>query len=236
MKEIEQNLGNDEAKEQYNAYRGKTNEIHDVISNGIKIRSKCDWYEFGEKSNKFFLTLEKRRATQNIVHKVLSNEREITDLSKINTHIYQFYQHLYNEKQNVSEDSICNFLNDLIVPSLTMEQSLSCKGNLKEKGIYNSLISFENNKSPGSDGLTKEFYCTFWDDIKGTFMKLLKESKQLKCLYASQRQAIVKLLEKPNKDKRHISNWRPMSLLNFDLKIISKSLATRVKKISFKSN
>ena len=58
LKELEQNLGNDEAKEQYNACRRKINEIYDEISNGIKISSKCDWYEFGENSNKFFLTLE----------------------------------------------------------------------------------------------------------------------------------------------------------------------------------
>ena len=61
-------------------------------------------------------------------------------------------------------------------------------------------------------------------------MKSLKESK-LKCFCASQRQAIIKLLEKPNKDKRYISNWRPISLLNFDLKMIWKSLATRVRKV-----
>ena len=137
-------------------------------------------YEFGEKSSKFFLTIEKLCATQNTVRKVLSNEQEITDLSKINTHIYQFYQQLYMEKQNISEDSICNFLNDITVPSFTTEQSLSCEGNLTEKEIYNSLIGFENNRSPGNDGLTKEFYYTFWDDIKDTFMKSLKESKKLK--------------------------------------------------------
>ena len=93
------------------------------------------------------------------------------------------------------------------------------------------MISFENNKSPGNDGLTKEFYCTFWDDIKDTFMKSLKESKKLKYFCASQQQAIIKLLEKPNKDKRYIPNWRPLSLLNFELKMISKSLATRVTKV-----
>ena len=131
---------------------------------------------------------------------MLSNEQEITDLSKIDTHIYQFCQHLSNEKQNTSGDSICKFLNDLTVPSLATEQSLSCEGNLTEKEIYNSSIRFENNKSPGNDGLTKEFYCTFWDDIKDTFMKSLKESKQLKYLCVSQRQAIIKLLQKPNKD------------------------------------
>ena len=128
---------------------------------------------------------------QNIVREVLSNEQEITDLSKINTQIYQFYQHLYMEKQNISEDSICNFLNDITVPSLTTEQSLSCEGNLTEKEIYNSLISFENNKSSGNYGLTKEFYCTFWDDIKDTFMKSLKESKKLKLFCASQQQVII---------------------------------------------
>ena len=42
---------------------------------------------------------------------------------------------------------------------------------------------------------------------------------------------MIKLLEKPNKDKRYISNWRPVSLLNFDSEIVSKSLATRVKKV-----
>ena len=60
LTESEQNLSNDEAKEQYNAYRDEINEIYDEISNSIKIRSKCDWYEFGKKSNKFFLTIEKR--------------------------------------------------------------------------------------------------------------------------------------------------------------------------------
>ena len=55
LKELEQNLSNDEAKEQYHAYRGEINEIYDEISNGIKIRSKCDWYKFGERFNKFFL-------------------------------------------------------------------------------------------------------------------------------------------------------------------------------------
>ena len=62
-------------------------------------------------------------------------------------------------------------------------------------------------------------------------MKSLKESKQLKHLCALQPQAIIKRLEKPNKDKRYISNWRTISLLNFDLEIISKSLATRVKNV-----
>ena len=69
---------------------------------------------------------------------------------------------------------MCNFLNDLTVSSLTKEQSVSSKRNLTEPEI---LISFENNKSSGSDGLTKEFHSNIWDDITETFMKSLKKSK-----------------------------------------------------------
>ena len=98
---------------------------------------------------------------------------------------------------------------------------LSCEGNLTEQEICKSLTSFKNNKSSGNDGLTKEFYCWFWNDIKDIFMKSLCEPKKLKQLCFSQRQVIIKLLKKPNKDKRYVANWKPISLLNFDLKSIS---------------
>ena len=48
-------------------------------------------------------------------------------------------------------------------------------------------------------------------------------------LSASQKQAVIKMLEKKDKDKRFIKNWSPISLLNTDTKIISKVLSTGIK-------
>ena len=45
-------------------------------------------------------------------------------------------------------------------------------------------------------------------------------------LSISQRQAVMKLLEKKDRDKRYTKNWRPISLLNIDTKIISTAFAT----------
>ena len=51
-------------------------------------------------------------------------------------------------------------------------------------------------------------------------------------LTTSQRQAVITLVEKKGKDKRYIKNWRPISLLNVDAKIISKVMANRLKNVT----
>ena len=68
------------------------------------------------------------------------------------------------------------------------------------------MISFANIKSPGNDRFTKEFCNTFWQDVRDIFINSLQESKLLKYLCISQGQAIIKLLEKRNKDKRYDLN------------------------------
>ena len=54
-------------------------EIYDHIAEGIRIRSKCDWYEHGEKSTKFFLNLEKQRGSQNAIKILFIDDKEITE-------------------------------------------------------------------------------------------------------------------------------------------------------------
>ena len=46
--------------EYYLRYKLRLEEIYEITANGVKIRSKCDWYEYGEKSSKFFINLEKK--------------------------------------------------------------------------------------------------------------------------------------------------------------------------------
>ena len=57
----------------------------------------------------------------------------------------------------------------------------------------------------------------FWDDLKEIFVNSLREAKEIGHLSTSQRQAIIKIIEK-NRDKRFIRNWRLIFLLNVDSK------------------
>ena len=94
--------------------------------------------------------------------------------------------------------------------------------------LEDTLSKMSTGKSPGNDGLTIEFYKFFWDDLKDTLFDSYRYSKAVGELSTSQRQAIIKLIEKRDKDKRFIQNWRPISLLNVDTKILSKSIAHRL--------
>ena len=115
---------------------------------------------------------------------------------------------------------IKNFLSHINIPKLSEDKRKLCEEDLTEKDLCDSLKSMQNDKSPGNDGLTKEFYETFWNELKETFIDFVSETKEKGHLGTSQRQAVISLIEKKDKDKRFIQNWRPISLLNVDLKIV----------------
>ena len=79
LKNLESNSNFEENRKLYNHYKNDLENIYDYIADGIKIKSKCEWYEHGEKSTKFFLDLDKKRGVQNRVRKLIVKDKEITD-------------------------------------------------------------------------------------------------------------------------------------------------------------
>ena len=216
---------------QYIEYKERLNTIYSKKVNGIRIRSKCDWYDSGKKSTKFFLNLEKSRSSQGVVRSILKNEIGVKHQSEINNKLYKFYKNLSKENLNTSKEAISSFLENINLPTISNEQALECEGIISETELLKALKSMKNDKSPGNDGITKEFYEFFWDDIKNSLSNSIK-----KCFISgeqstSQKQAVIKLIEKKDRDKRLIKNWRPISLLNIDTKLISKVIAIRLKKV-----
>ena len=97
--------------------------------------------------------------------------------------------------------------------------------------LFEALKGIPNNKFPRNDGLIKEFYETFWDELKDSFINSIKLAYQTKALSTSKRQTVIKLIEKKDLDKTLLKNCRPISLLIVDLKIISKEFASRLKTV-----
>ena len=89
LKLLEKNLSNEENQCLYGKWKRDLEEIYDNIVKGIRIRSRCQWYQEGEKSAKFFLNLEKCNGMQSQVRKIIVND--ITDPFIILNKIRNFY-------------------------------------------------------------------------------------------------------------------------------------------------
>ena len=166
-----------------------------------------------------------------MVRKLEVNGKEICDQAKINDEIKIFFEEAFKCHNGKSFTNLSNILNSIDLPCLTNEQKDFCEIELGEKELFNALKSMPNNKTPGNDGLSKEFYEAFWNELKDPLLKSFYHAKTYKEFSTSQRQAVIKLLEKKDRDKRLIKNWRPISLLNTDLKIFSKALAAKLKSV-----
>ena len=74
---------------------------------------------------------------------------------------------VFNERQDVSEHDINNVLNTISkFPQLSTEEFLECEKCIREKELFEALKNMPNVKHPGNDGHTKEFFGTFWSEVK----------------------------------------------------------------------
>ena len=177
IKNLEQTIINEDKFNEYKTAKGELENFYDNIATGVKIRSKCDWYQYGEKSTKYFLNLEKQKAVNGTVKKIIKNDIEITDQLKIQHELRIFYEQLFKKTIGNANSKIVSFLDNISLPVINNDFFNLCENDLTEDELLISLKSMQNNKTPGNDGLTKEFYETFWNEIKYIFLKSPKQAK-----------------------------------------------------------
>ena len=132
----------------------------------------------------------------NQVRTLLCGEKEVIDKHKINQELECFYKNLFTENSEFQKEDINAYLGKINISILTEEQSQTCEGPITEPELLNAIKSIPNNKSPGNDGLTNQFYETFWEEIKILLCNSITKTYQNGELKTSQRQAVIKLIEK----------------------------------------
>lgn len=166
------------------------------------------------------------------MRKLTVNDRTITDNGAIMNELQSFYQDLYMKKERYCTDlpkKKKKFFKD--IPKLSEESKESCEGKLTISECFEVLKTLENNKTPGNDGLTAEFYKVFWPLVGKILVDCLNYSHEHGELSTTQKQAVITLIEKKDRDRSLIKNWRPISLINVDAKIGSKAIAYRLEKV-----
>ena len=142
------------------------------------------------------------------------------------------YQNLYSSQNpQVDDPRFKKFFQNEMIKTLDNKLKERCEGLLTDSECRYALKDFQKNKSPGTDGLTAEFYSFFWDLLSSTMINSFNYGFVKGELSISQRQGIIRLFPKKNKNLSLLKNWWPISLLNVDYKIATKALALSLRKV-----
>jgi len=201
---------------------------------GAMLRSKAKYYEVGEKPTRFFCNIEKRNYVAKTMKRLVVNNTEICNQMKILEQQKLYYHNLYSTKMVDDEytEAACNFfLKTENIKPLTSAQSNQCEGLIQSSEVKQVLKGMGNNKSPGSDGFTAEFYKFFFSDLGHFLVRSLNYAYKCGELSITQKQGVITCLPKGNKPRELLKNWRPISLLNVDYKILSGVMARRMKEV-----
>ena len=203
--------------------------LEEETRKSIMIRAKEQELKYDERPTKYFFQKDKQIKIQKHIDTIFKDDNDANEELKskkaIMTEIEVFYQNLYKVEE-IDEKQLDENLKH-IKNKLDSEDRQLLNKPITTKEIEKAIKEMKEGKSPGEDGLTKEFYEHFFDILREELCELYNNMVLSRKQPESQKNAIVKLLFKKG-DHRKLKNWRPISLLNVDYKILSKIMTTRL--------
>ena len=225
----EQSYIDDVTKKEYLRIESALDDLYKRECKGASVRSRVKWLEKGEKNTKYFMRLEKNNAQKRNITRLRKGNKIITKRAQILNEVVSFYEKLYASKQ-VQKENMEEYFESSNVSKLTESDKKLCEGLLTYSECREAVFKMSKNKAPGGDGLSLEFYQEFWNDIEFMLVNALNENFCNKVMSKTQRLGIITLIHKKG-ETEDLNNWRPITLLNYDYKIMAAVLANRLHKV-----
>ena len=218
--------------DEYSLRKTKLDSHYEEEAKGSMIRSRCQQIHESEKPTKYFLNKEKTNYNIKHIRTLKHNGSHVSDPQKILDLQKDYFSKIYTANNHVSKDFQAEtnlYLNKANIPMVSNDSRTLCDLPITLEEVKTAVKSMANNKSPGPDGIPTEFYKIFWSQIGESVYRSFTLAYELGQLSDSQKQGVITLIPKKDKDLTDLKSWRPLSILNTDYKIIAKVLANRWK-------
>ena len=203
-------------------------DIEDKMAGGHRIRARIPKFEETEPNITYYAKLEKSKSQKNLIYSLYKKNGEISaGTDEVLATSKEFYSDLYKKGVDTTlQNKILKSLNTI----LSNVDKAECEKILQKPEIFDALTELPLGKTPGLDGLPVEFYRNMWSFIKDDYMTMVEQVYQTQNFSYTQRKGAIRLIFK-KEDRYNQKNYRPVSLINVDVKIITKALAKRIGKV-----
>ncbi len=204
-------------------------DLYAIKANGARIRAREKSIEHGEKPTKYFHGLEKTCGQQKMWKCVKNKNGDVVEgIGNILKRQVEYYEELYTSHSIHEVEA--NTLLQNVTRTLTREQAEQLEKTITVSECEKCICSLQNESSSGLDGITNSFYKTYFNVIGEDLTEVINEVLDKGECCPSQYMGIIILHYKAG-EREILNNWRPITLLNVDYKIIERVLAARLKKI-----
>jgi hypothetical protein len=191
-----------------------------------------------EKITPYFLGLAKRPQNSECLSDINQDDGTPFDNRNVRSdYIKSYYENIYKRVPvDITDQSINNFLGDtadhpeVLGSKLSENEREELEQDLTILEFDKAVESAKNNTAPGIDSISNKFIKTFWPFFRKPLFDYTKHCYNRGTLTDNFRSAKIRLIPKKG-DLTKLSNWRPISLLNCFYKIISRVIATRLRKV-----
>ena len=203
-----------------------------IAGEGVKVRSRFKENLEKERASLYHLAREKKMAGANNLEKLIIGGVEVADKRTCEAEIINYYEPLFNGREGRSEPFtmeegiLSEFLNDDIGQLSDIERDNLDLPITEEELLY-CVRNLPNNRTPGLDGLTNEFYRKAFPIIKNEYLAVQNCMLETGEIKPSMRQGVTRLTPKV-KGVPRVDQLRPITMLNTDYNIRSRILTKRV--------
>uniref|UniRef100_A0A8C5M2S8 Reverse transcriptase domain-containing protein n=1 Tax=Leptobrachium leishanense TaxID=445787 RepID=A0A8C5M2S8_9ANUR len=196
------------------------------------LRTKCYFTLHEDKPGRLLARLLKQQRRRTYVPEIRTLTGKVTpDPNEIARSFREYYSALYNSVEDggpPSMELIDNFLATRIPYRLTKEQGAPLSSPVTTEEVSVALKRQKNGKAPGPDGLPASYYKKFGDTLIPHMVQVFNALLTGQEFHTHSLSATMVVIPKEGKDPLSCASYRPISLLNSDIKLFASVLANRL--------
>ncbi len=194
---------------------------------GHQVRTRTQpRFEPGEPNVSFFADLEKKASKKRCISELRDGDGTVKcETEDIKEMAVDFYTDLFSEKRT-NLRSTARLLGN-VNRRLTAAQRASMDALITEEELDRAVQKLQRGKSPGPDGIPAEFYQQFWPGVRGMYFSFINRVRR-EAFPAGKNVSITTLIYKERGEMCLLTNYRPIALMNVDVKILTKLLSMRL--------